>query len=290
MIKANHHIAGIGLYALAVFAMACMNATAKYLAQWHHPLEITFWRSAVGLVVLAGLVNFRRLEIQTAKAHMAGHIKRGVLGTLAILLAFIAFAHLPLADAIVLIFTSPLFVVGFSAAIAGEPVRSRQIIAIILGFAGVVIVAQPTFAQSPTGLIAGLGSGMCSGLANLYLRNLGQHAATFSIMFWFLVISTSLTAPGMPFVASMPAIELVPAIAGIGLLALTVQLFKTRALARAPADIVAPVFYSMLVWNALFDILIWDRSPPAAVWIGAGIIIGANVLTLRHEGRAGTAG
>jgi drug/metabolite transporter (DMT)-like permease len=126
---------------------------------------------------------------------------------------------------------------------------------------------------------------MCSGLANLYLRKLRRDTATLPIMFWFLAMGTILTMPGQLYFGTPPVVAVVPLLLGLGLLALGVQFFKTTALAKAPTPVVVPVFYTMLLWNAAFDVLIWHQTPPQATCLGGAIIIAANLFILWRERR-----
>lgn len=283
MSKQNTILAGVLTFALAVAAMACMNAAAKYLSDWHHPVEITFYRDVGGLVLVTALIaGRRRFDLFQTERPLA-HIRRGIIGNLAIIFAFIGFSLLPLADIIVLIFTSPLFVALFSGLILGERVGWKSWAAILIGFTGVLIVAQPTGASSLIGLAAGLASGLCSGLTNLFLRDLGRNEGILRTMFYFLLTGTGMTGLAMPFIGSWPDPRLMPVLAGIGVLGFIIQFLKTKAFSLAPAARIAPVLYTLLLWGALFDFVIWDHAPAPAIWVGGAVIIAANLLLLERR-------
>lgn len=133
--------------------------------------ELVFWRTAFGLVVLGGLALLRRQDFRTP--HWHAHLSRGVAGTLGLMLFFYAIAHLPLATAVTLNYTSSLFLALLSFLLLKEKIAPNMLAGLFLGFVGIVILLRPTFAagQEWAGLV-GLSAGLAAGWAYLQVREL----------------------------------------------------------------------------------------------------------------------
>lgn len=144
------------IVASALFA--CMGVCVKLGASLFSAAELVFYRGAIALAGLAGFVLLRRLALATP--HWRAHLWRSLTGSVSLLLYFYAISVLPLATAVTLNYTSPLFLALILAVWAGERVRSALIAALVLGLAGVALLLRPSFASEQwLGGLAALASG-----------------------------------------------------------------------------------------------------------------------------------
>jgi len=193
---------------------------------------------------------------------------------------------LPLAVATTFGFTTPIFAVILSALLLGEKIGPVRWLAVVLGFAGVVIIAQPGHAAIPLfGAFVGIGAGFMVALISIQVRDLGRTEESLSIVFWFSALSAPILAIVLPFYATAHTPWQWFLLISCGLLGLLGQLLLTAALRYGQVASVIVMDYSALVWATVYGWLIWDELPPAATWLGAPAIIAAGAVTSSPQPR-----
>jgi drug/metabolite transporter (DMT)-like permease len=278
------------LYALIGASMlATMSLFAKLLGTVFGPVEVTFFRNAVGLAFL--LMYFARSGqlglVRTTRP--IAHFTRAALGTFGIVLGMWAYIVLPLGIATVFFFTMPLYTVALSAPLLGETVGVRRILAVIVGFGGVVVMAYPemNLSISPLGLALGLAYPFVAALVDICLRWMGRTEEPGTTVFYFLFLGSVMTGLYWPFADLSQFSGVTPVLAGItlalGLSGVLFQFLKTRALQLAPVYVTGPLTYTMILWASLFDYIIWDHKPTWNMLAGALIIVGSNLFILWRE-------
>ncbi len=266
--------------AAALFAV--MGVCVKLAAGRYGVAEIVFYRGLVGAVGLALFVRARGLSLRTRLPWI--HVRRSISGSAALLLWFYATSVLPVATAMTLNYTSPLFYAAFTIAAAlgaGRPVDGRLLATLAVGFGGVALVLQPSFGSGQ--LLAaslGLASGVLSAVAYWHVRDLGRRGEPE----WRIVFYFSLVAGLCGLALALPAglTRHTPAglaeLAGVGVSATLAQLAMTRAYGRGPALLTANLQFSAIVFAALLgDWVFADRLPAAGI-LGMVIIVAAAVL------------
>lgn len=284
----------IGFASLNAAMLAGMSMFAKLLSEYFGPVEVTFFRNFISLVFLfAWLVLARKLFTLKTKRPWA-HLFRGMIGTAGIALGMWAVSMISLAQTTVLLFTSPIFTLILSTIFLKECVGIYRIGAIILGFCGIVIMANPFAGTLEIPLLAlcvGLGWGFFSGAVDTTLRWIGTTESASTTTFYFMLLGSLMTALHWPFAQvseasfSTPALLIIAGLGGTGLISL---LAKSQSFRLGEASVIAPIMYTMIVWSVLFDYLFWDRIPSWNVITGAAIIISANLIILyraHHKNR-----
>lgn len=241
--------------------------------------ELVFWRTAFGLVVLGGLALLRRQDFRTP--HWHAHLSRGVAGTLGLMLFFYAIAHLPLATAVTLNYTSSLFLALLSFLFLKEKIVPNMLAGLFLGFIGIVILLRPTFAagQEWAGLI-GLCAGLAAGWAYLQVRELSLLGEPgWRVVFYFCLVATVLSGALVTWEGWHPvSSDALPYLLGIGITATVAQLCLTRAYQVGRKFTVASLSYLTVVFSTLLgvwwlgDQIGWQEIAGMAVIIAAGII------------------
>lgn len=250
--------------------------------------ELVFYRFAFGLPpLLAWIALTRNFGAWRTKRPVA-HLTRGVLGLGTMALAFSALAFLPLAEATTIGFVAPLFSVMLSALILGEPVGRYRWSAVAVGFAGVLIVMQPSGSNLPAvGLGLALASALGVAAVTITLREVGRTESTPTIVLWFSLFSLLVTGALLPFFAESHDGREWLILAAIGLTGGVGQLFLTASLRFAPVPVVVPFDYAQLLWAVLLGWLLWQVQPAASTWTGATVIVASGLYTVWREHRLG---
>lgn len=276
--------AGIG----AFFSFTVMNMFAKLLSANHSVIEIAFYRNLIASLPFLFMIfalGRREILVLRSKPTLVGF--RAVLGTASIITTFAAFSLMPMADTTALLFTSSLFIPILGILILRESVGPYRWSAVIIGFAGVVIMTRPSGQAYTLGIIVALCAALMHAILQIMLRYLGRFESPETVTFYFFVIGTFLTALALPFVAVKPTITEVPLLLGVGLSGAAAQWLLSTAFRNASAAIVTVFNYSSIVWATLFGWMIWNEWPLPAVWAGAAIVIASNILIVWRESRLG---
>lgn len=268
---------------LASFFFACMGVCVKLGADAFTTAELTFYRGAIGVVVMAALMRASGTAFRTP--HWRRQISRGVAGTLSLACYFFAISQLPLATAVTLNYTSPLFVAVILMVWFREHLPVLALVALSIGFAGVVVLLQPTFASARwLGALAGLGTGLIASLAYIHVRELGRLGEPESRTVFYFSCLTALAL--LPFVAfgggfTPPDAQGLAVLAGVGLFGAAAQLAMTRAYRYGTTIVAANLAYSTVVFASLFGLWLWDETLSKVTVAGMLLIVTSGVLVSR---------
>jgi S-adenosylmethionine uptake transporter len=275
----------------ASLLFALMGVCVKFASTQYSAGEMVFYRALVGALFIFGMTRWRGPSLATKVPAM--HFWRSASGVLSLMLWFYAIGGLPLATAMTLNYMSAvwmaLFLIGGSVVAGSARVDGRLVAAVLLGFAGVVLMLRPTVAQQQLwhGLI-GLLSGMLAALAYLQVTTLGRAGEPeqrivfyFSIggltagALWMLVQGTSAHTPrGLALLLA------------IGLLATAAQMMMTRAyrIGRTLAN--ASLQYLGIVFAFVFGVLLFNDPVTASALAGMSLIVGAGLYATLLRSRA----
>jgi drug/metabolite transporter (DMT)-like permease len=248
--------------------------------------EIMFWRQFISVpVILVWLSATRRLHhLKTER--LGGHALRAGVGMTGMVCSFGATLLLPLAESTVLGFTAPLFAVILTALVLREHVGPWRWLAVLLGFLGVVIVAQPSGAPISTlGAAGALASGLVTASIAFMIRSLGRTEKSISVVFYFSLLGSVLLLPVLPFYLTAHSSEQWLILVAIGLIGMLGQLLMTASVRYGPIASVIVMDYTALIWATLFGWLVWHYLPSPATWIGAPLIVAAGVVIAWREHR-----
>ena len=215
---------------VAGFLFGCMGVFVKLGAEYFSHIELVFYRSILGLLMIYAVIRQRGLSLSTH--HLKLHLWRGISGTIALMLYFYCITVLPLATAVTLNYTAPLYLSILTMLAFKEHFRPAISGAILLGFCGVILLLHPTLAQDQLipGLI-GLISGLLAGIAYLNVKQLGLGGEPgWRVVFYFSLIATIGSGVGMLFGTINPITA--PGLfilLGLGSTATLAQLAMTRA-------------------------------------------------------------
>ena len=262
----------------ASFFFACMGVCVKLAADSFSAAEVVFYRSILSLLMMFALVRVRGVSIATP--HWRFQLWRSASGFVSLLLYFYAITLLPLATAVTLAYTSPLFLMIYLALLGKMRLRHSMLGALVLGFIGVALLLRPSLrADQLLGGLIGLGGGMMAGLAYYNVKELGERGEVEErTVFYFALLSTVASGIWMTLYDFNP----VDLRGGLLLLGVVVfgtaaQLAMTRAYKRGRTLMAASLAYSTVIFASLFGALIWHEILSPASWLAISLIIASGV-------------
>jgi S-adenosylmethionine uptake transporter len=279
------------LIACASLLFAVMGLCVKLASPLYGAGEIVFYRSLIGMALVAAAVHLRGGTLRTRVPGM--HFWRSASGVFALCLWFYAIGHLPLATAMTLNYTSSvwmaLFLIGGAVLFGAKSVDGRLVAAVLAGFVGVALVLRPTIAQQQLwhGL-AGLGSGLLASLAYLQVSALGRAGEPEPRIVFYFSLGGAVAGGSLMVVAGGPSPHTlygVLLLLAIGVLALVAQLMMTRAYSIGRTLSNAALQYLGIVFSFGFGVwLFGDPVTPEAL-VGMLLIVAAGLAATRLAGR-----
>jgi drug/metabolite transporter (DMT)-like permease len=259
---------------VSCFLFACMGVCVKLASADFSTGEIVFWRGLVSMAMMAGLALSRGIALRTP--HWRMHLSRSLSGSTALVCYFFAIGALPLATAVTLNYTSPLFVALLLALFFRERMNPVALGAVLMGFAGVVLLLRPTLQPEQwLGAMAGLSSGAIASLAYISLRELGRKGEPeVRTVFWFSVMTATIGLAWSLFSdLHLPDLGQLATLLGVGLFGGLAQLAMTRSYRYGRTVVSANLSYATVVFASLFGMLLWDEIMPASAWLAIALIV-----------------
>jgi drug/metabolite transporter (DMT)-like permease len=271
----------------AVVSFTAMAVAGRALLTGMNTFELMLYRSAVGFAVVVLLLARSRSGFAQVRSRRPGlHLLRNAFHYTGQNLWFFAVAVIPLAQLAALEFTNPLWVALLAPVLLGERLTPTRLLAALLGFLGVLIVARPGAEPLDPGHVAALAAAVCFALNTIYTRQIMGHDSVLCVLFWMTLLQgTASLLLSLPGGIPLPATAEIGWIAVIGITGLSAHYALTSALGHAPASIVAPMEFVRLPVVAIVGMLLYDEPLSAAVFVGAAVIIGGNLVNLRIETR-----
>jgi len=277
----------LGIRLLTAFALATMGMLVKLAGEnGAHLVELIFWRQAVTFALIGGgmiaLGHTAILRTQRLKSHGM----RAAMGITGMLFTYGAVLLLPLAEATTLSFTGPFFAVLLAVLLFGEKVGKYRSLAVILGFAGVLIVMQPGNSSegvSLWGVAVALIAAFMVALISFQIQDLNKTESPWSIVFWFTALSLPALLIALPLFWSSHSAWAWALIFGTAIMGGIVQILLTTSLRFGSAAVILLMDYTALLWATWYGYTIFDRAAPPTLWLGAPLIIIAGALIAYRE-------
>ena len=266
--------------AFAIFSLC--DALVKHIAGYYSVAQTTLMVSAVGLgFVLTQAILQRRVNDLWPKQPKIAFYRALFLGIDTVLI-YVAFDLLPLAEAYVLAFLTPILVALFSACVFKDVLTLKQTFAVILGFIGVIIVLRPGVSPIGWGHLAALASAFVFAASMLILRNLKAEESDLALVTTVLIGLICCAAP-LLLISTIMQIqsEYILPIVGAGFCFYLGHTVLVRALRSNAATLVAPFQYSQIIWGVIYGALLFSAPIDPIVLMGAAVIVIAGVLTWR---------
>jgi S-adenosylmethionine uptake transporter len=300
--------AGILFVLAGMVAISINDMLIKQLSGGYPLHQIVFTRSAIGLIFSLALVQMEGGWSILKTRQPGAHILRCLLVIVSNMAFFVALAVIPLADATALFFAAPLFITLLSIPILGEKVGPLRIGAVLVGFAGVLIMQRPWAAAESLDanrlvLLLPVFAALTYAIMQLMTRKLGatSKASALSVYIQAMFILVSLgfwlvagdgrfaegtDSPSIEFLLRAwirPAPEDWPMLIGLGLNSAVIGYCLAQAYRLTDAATVAPFEYALLPMAVVWGWLIWSELPDPAVWLGMVLIVGSGLFVFLRE-------
>ncbi len=274
---------------VASLLFACMGVCVKLGAAHFATGELVFYRGFLAMVVVGAVAHTQGIGLATPNWRL--QITRGLAGSAALVSYFYALSVLPLATAVTLSYTSPIFVALLLALWFRERLVWQAGASVALGFVGVVLLLEPTVRPDQwLGACAGLGAGLIASIAYLNVRELGRAGEPEArTVFWFSAMTSMVGLP-WALAGDVHAIDAsgMAILAGVGLFGAFAQLAMTRAYRFGKTVVSANLAYTTVVFSSLFGVLLWDEVLPLAAWFAIALIVASGVTVSLASRQPGT--
>ena len=275
-------LAGIGLMVLGIFLFCCNDALGKWLLGSYSVWQMLVIRSIAAIALLAPFI-WREGRAAFASAPRPGlQVLRVSLSVMESIMFFLALSYLPLADTVTFYLAAPIYVTAISALFLQERVGWRRWSAVVAGFVGVIIALRPSTATLTwPALIAIVGSlGFAVFLIITRMLRGTSDVVMVSGQFGAMLVVSGAVAP-IGWIA--PSALDFGLMLVLGVVAMTAFACMNRSLKLAPASVVVPYQYTMIVWAVVLGWLVFGDVPDAFTLTGAAIIVGAGLYILWRE-------
>ncbi|MDH3221722.1 MAG: DMT family transporter [Gammaproteobacteria bacterium] len=281
-IRSNRAGLGISITVIGGLCFSIQDAGIKWLTIEVEVLQVLFLRSLFGLLFLVGSTRLTGEKISLRVDRPWLLLLRTATNILGWVLFFYSLKYLPLAIAVALFFSFPLFLAIISVPLLGETVGLRRVMAIVVGFIGVLLITNPTAGISLPALLM-LGAALCWAFVASLTRILGERENASTMLFYTLLAFALVLA--MPQYWLWGALDtnqylLVAVVAFFGVIA---QFSVTKAYAIAAPSLIAAFEYTALIWSAIIGYLVWGDIPDAFAVTGAVLIIASGIYVIHRE-------
>ncbi|BBK44610.1 multidrug transporter [Allostella vacuolata] len=248
----------------------------KWLGAHYSVFQIVFLRLAVGLVVLAPkIAALGPAGLRTRR--FGEHMWRNVCSIVGMTCSYLALTRLPLAEATIVSFTGPMIMTVLAVLLLGEKVRWRRWSAVLVGFSGVLLIAQPGAGTPLDALAIALFGTFVTCLSVATAKNLLRHEPAMQVTIWYTMLSLLLAAPLGIWSWQWPTAAEWPLFVGIGLLATAGHYCFLRAYAEAEAGYLAGFGYVRLLFAIAIGYFVFGEVPTQWALAGAAVILSSAV-------------
>jgi drug/metabolite transporter (DMT)-like permease len=276
---------GILLMVVATILFAAASAASKWLVGVYPVGEVLFLRSLSSwLVCAAVMLPMTGLSV-FATRRLRDHLARGLSQSISQLCLLIAFSLMPLAGAVAINFSSPLFAALVSILWLKEPAGYVRGGALLIGFLGVMIVTNPGANSLTIGALFALINAVMYGTVTVAVRGMTKTESANTLVIWQLTVLAFFHSFLLLFGARWPTPLDAVMLFGTGFTNALGQWFWTKALHLAPAPAVTPFYYLMLVWSLLIGYLVWGDVPSITLLIGSAIVVATGLFLFLRETR-----
>jgi drug/metabolite transporter (DMT)-like permease len=286
---------GVKYMLISSFLFAIMGAFAKLSSQHMSSLEVVFFRNIFGVAMLSYAIFKNPVKQKGGKPFLL--FFRGMMGFVALLTYFYNIAHISLGDAVTFSKTSPIFTAIFAWMFLNEKLSFNGLVAIVIGFVGIVLITQPSGLGFTKYDILGIFSGVGAALAYTSVRELRNYYDTRSIVLSFTLVGTIgpiilffisayVNIPELDFMLGefvMPSGIVWFYIVGMGVLATFSQFYMTKAYGETKAGIVGAVSYTNIVFSIIVGFFLGDSLPDFITTCGIALIVFAGIMVAKAK-------
>ena len=269
----------------AMFSFSLMAVSGRELATHLNTFEIMLFRSIIGFLIVLAIGYFAKTLAEIKRDRLGLHLFRNLAHFSGQNLWFLAVASIPFSQLFALEFSTPVWVALLAPLFLGEVLTKQRVLAVILGFAGVLIVARPDINQFDFAIVAAVACAICFAGSMMATKSLTSDQSITCILFWLTLMQLAMGLVATVFTGTIAFPEGINifwiVIVGIG--GLTAHFCITNALALAPAIVVIPLDFMRLPLISVIGFLAYGEAFELPILVGAGVIFIAILLNLKAE-------
>jgi drug/metabolite transporter (DMT)-like permease len=283
----NKRIDNVPLGIMFMIGATLLFAISSAIAKWQvaiYPVgEVMFVRSVTSLMTCAAVVLPITGPSVFATRRAGAHVARGLSQSISQTFTVIAFSLMPLAGAIAINFSAPIWAALLSLVWLKERAGPARAAALLAGFLGVLIVANPGTDTFQVGAIFALANAVMYGSVTVAVRGMTRTEGPNTLLMWQMVTIAAFHSLLLMFGFRWPSGLDGAMLAGSGVANAAAQYAWTRALQLAPTAAVSPFYYLMLVWALLIGFLVWGDIPSIGLLAGSAIVVASGLSLLWYE-------
>lgn len=267
--------------------LAVMGAIIKYLAPELPNAVLVFLRNALGLAIIGPLLLYKEGFEGLKTRHIRFHLMRAVIGVSAMYCYFFSLEKLVLTEAVLLKLTAPFFIPVIALFWLGESTSRVIWLTIAAGFAGVLVILDPTAADAEDYLFvaAGLAGALLGATAKVTIRRMGVTEPSRRIVFYFGLFGSIVTAPAAIATWQTPSLTTWLWMGLLAVCATAAQMLITTAYRIAPAGQIGQFTYASVIFAALLGWVFFMEPVTGSQVVGCALIVGAGLINLRQRRR-----
>jgi len=283
---ARNRIVGIGLISLTYVFFTLLDGSAKWLVQSVPVIVVVWLRFLTHTLIASALLFPLRGRALVRTGHLRWHLVRGLMFCAMTGINFWALQYLQLTVTASIFFTVPILIALVSAPLLGEKLDARRWAAILIGFAGVLVIVRPGSESFHPAMLLSLANAVLYAAFNLMTRKLAAYDSPETIQFLPAVVASVVLAPfALAAWESPQGWREWTLLCLMGVFGGTGHYLLAMAHRYAPASTLAPFLYQQILYMALFGYLVFGSVPDKAVWIGAAIVIASGLYLFARERR-----
>ena len=261
-----------------------MAVSIKLASETLHTFEIAFFRNFFGVIAALPLL-LRHGPGLLKTTQLPRYFIRCLIGVVSMFCSFWAIGHLPLAQAVSLSYSTPLFVTIAAVWFLHEQVRARRWAAVVLGFIGVLVIVRPGSASFTAGSLVALSGAVLSGIVAIQIKQLSATEPADRIVLWTTMLWVPMSLGPALFVWQWPHGITWLWVAAAGGLGTGGHMLWTRALKLGDVSALTPISFMQLPLVAVFGFVLFGEALDRWTVIGAGVIFAANAYIAHREAR-----
>jgi drug/metabolite transporter (DMT)-like permease len=263
-----------------------VTSLVKFLGTDYSASIQAFYRSAAGLLVLLPFIA-RDWRAAYVTHNLPGLVFRSASGTIALILSFYAYQHLPLAEANALSFTRTLWIALMAAVFLKESFGAARFAATILGFAGALLMLLPGGGSAEFSLATGaaLAAAVLYAFTIVSLKFMTRDHSAFTLVVWGSTLGFVFSLPPALLTWRWPPVRDLSLLGFMGVIGVITQICYVKGMHIGEASVMAPIDYSRLVFAVLIGLIVFGEHPTTATVAGTCVIIVATLFIQWHERR-----
>jgi drug/metabolite transporter (DMT)-like permease len=264
-------------------AFASMWVMIRYASREVHAFQIVFFRNAFGVLVLLPMMVANKGLIRLER--LTANLRRATSGFIATMGTFYAVSHAPLATALSINYTAPLFATVGAVLFLGEKIHIRRVAALAAGFAGMLIVVRPGALPMTPGVVAAMISAVSTAFSIVAIRALVGTDDSRAVAAWSFILMTIPSLIAASFVWTWPPLHAWPLLFLIGCVAAIGQLTLSRAFALAEASAILPYDFVRFGIISIAGIALFGERLDALTIVGGGVILASTIYLAVREAK-----